>query len=43
VDKYLVRWKGSMTENDTWEREENLKNIKELIDEFEGTLEAEVR
>ena len=32
-----------MTENDTWEREENLKNIKELIDEFEGTLEAEVR
>ena len=32
-----------MAENNTWEREEDLKNMKELIDEFKGTLEAEVR
>ena len=30
-------------ENDTWEREEDLKNAKKLVDEFEGRLEAEVR
>jgi len=24
VDKYLVRWKGFIAENDTWEREEDL-------------------
>jgi len=32
-----------MAENNTWEREEDLKNMKELIDKFKGTLEAEVR
>ena len=32
-----------MAESDMWEREENLENAKELGDEFQGRLEAEVR
>ena len=35
VEKYLVQWKGFTAEGDTWEREENLKNVEELIKEFE--------
>jgi len=35
VKKYLVWWKGFTAEEDTWERRENLKNVKELIEEFE--------
>jgi len=43
VDKYLVRWKGFTAESDTWEKEEDLKNAKELVDDFEGRIEAEIR
>jgi len=32
-----------MAEHDTWEKEEDLVNAKELVDEFEGKLNAEVR
>ena len=35
VEKYLIQWKGFTAEGDTWERKENLKNAKELIEEFE--------
>ena len=35
VVKYLVQWKGFTVEGDTWERKENLKNVEELIKEFE--------
>ena len=35
VEKYLIWWKGFTAEGDTWERKENLKNAKELIEEFE--------
>ena len=35
VEKYLIWWKGFTAEGDTWERRENLKNAKELIEEFE--------
>jgi len=35
VEKYLIRWKGFTAERDTWERRENLKNVEELIEEFE--------
>ena len=34
-DKYLVRWKGCMAEEDTWESRENLKNASDLVKEFE--------
>jgi len=40
AEKYLVRWKGFIAENDTWEKEEN---AKELVNEFEERLNAEVR
>jgi len=35
VEKYLIRWKVFIAEGDTWERRENLKNVEELIEEFE--------
>ena len=34
-NKYLVCWKGFTAESDTWEGRENLKNAKEVIEEFE--------
>jgi len=41
VEKYLIRWKGFTAEGDTWERRENLKNVEELIEEFErGGIEV---
>ncbi len=43
IDRYLVQWKGFTTESNTWEREENLGNARELVNEFEGRLSAEVR
>jgi len=33
--KYLVRWKGYIAEEDTWERLENLGNAIDLVEEFE--------
>jgi len=43
VDKYLVRWKGFTVESDTWEKEEDLKNAKKLVEDFEGRVEVEIR
>ena len=41
IEKYLIRWKGFMVEGDIWERKENLKNVEELIEEFEqGGIEV---
>jgi len=33
--KFLVQWKRYMAERDTWKSRENLKNVKELVEEFE--------
>ena len=41
--KYLVQWKGFMAEHDSQEKKENLENIKELVAEFEGRMNVEVR
>ena len=41
--KYLVQWKGFIAEYDSWEREEDLENVKEVVAEFEGRLNTEVR
>ena len=30
-------------EHDTWEKEEDLENTKEVVAEFEGRMSAEVR
>ena len=35
VEKYLIQWKSFIVKEDTWERRENLKNMEELIEEFE--------
>jgi len=43
VDKYLVQWKGFTAEHDTWERKEDLGNAREVLEEFEGRMNAEVR
>jgi len=43
VDKYLVRWKGFTAEHNTWERKEDLENAREVLEEFEGRMNAEVR
>jgi len=41
VEKYLIWWKSFTAEGDTWERRENLKNVGELIKEFErGGIEV---
>ena len=41
-EKFLVRWKGYMAEEDTWESRENLENAKELVEEFERIYREEV-
>jgi len=32
-----------MAEYDSWEKKENLENVKELVAEFEGRINVEVR
>jgi len=43
IDKYLVRWKGFTAEHDIWEKKEDLGNAREVLKEFEGRMNAEVR
>ena len=39
--KYLVRQKGYIAEKDTWEGLENLKNVMDLVKEFEKEIREE--
>ena len=41
-EKFLVRWKGYTAEEGTWENRENLKNTKELVEEFEKIYGEEI-
>ena len=43
VEKYLVRWKGFTAEHNTWKRKEDLGNAREVLEEFEGRMNTEVR
>ena len=42
-EKFLVRWKGYMAGEDTWENRENLENAKELVEEFEREHGEEIK
>jgi len=37
------KWKRFIVEHDTWERKEDLGNAREVLEEFEGRMNAEVR
>ena len=43
IDKYLMQWKKFTAESDIWEKEKDLENAKELVNEFKERLEIEVR
>ena len=43
IEKYLVCWKGFTAKNNKWEKEENLENARELVDEFKKRVSVEVR
>ena len=43
VVKYLVQQKELIVEHDSWKKEENLENAKEVVAEFEGRVNTEVR
>jgi len=43
VEKYLVHWKGFTVEYDSWERREDLGNVKAVLEDFKGRIEAEIR
>ena len=38
-----MQWKRFIAESDIWEKEKDLENTKELVNEFKGRLEIEVR
>ena len=40
---YLVWWKGFTAEHNSWEKEEDLENAKELVAEFERRMNIKVR
>ena len=43
VVKYLIHWKMLIAESDTWKREEDIENAKEVVAEFENRLSIKVR
>ena len=43
VEKYLVRWKGFTAEHDIWEKGEDPEHAKEVLEEFKGRMNVEVR
>jgi len=41
--EYLVQWKGYMAEEDTWEKEGNLGNAQEAVEEYKKEYEKMAR
>ena len=38
-----MQWKGFTVEHDTWERKKDLRNAREVLEEFEERMNTEVR
>ena len=43
MKKYLVQWKEFIAKHDIWEKKEDLGNAAEVLEEFKGRINAEVR
>ena len=43
VIKYLVQQKGFIADNDSWKREEDLENVKEVVVEFKEKVNTKIR
>ena len=43
IEKYLVQWKGFTVEHNSWVKKEKLENMKAVLEDFEGRIEAEIR
>jgi len=43
VIKYLVHWKDFIAEHDLWEREKDLGNVKEVVEDLKEKMSVEVR
>ena len=41
--KYLVQQKGFMVKYDTWEKEKDLENVREAIEEFKERINIKTR
>ena len=39
----MVQWKGVTAEQDSWEKEEDLENTRESVEEFKERMNVEVR
>jgi len=38
-----VHWKGFTAKNDIWEKEQDLENIRKIVEEFKRRINTEVR
>ena len=43
IVKYLVQWKEFTAKHDSWEKEEDLENMKKVVAEFKGRMNTEVK
>ena len=43
VERYLVQQKGFTAEHNSWVKREELGNAQEVLEDFEGRMEAEIR
>ena len=43
VIKYLVQQKGFIADNNSWKREEDLENVKEVVAEFKEKVNTKIR